>query len=389
MVLLQGGNGAGKSNLVEALYMLAIAKSLRATADRELVRWQPATEEAHAQVSAVVQRDPGPLRVQVDLKSVAGPGDGPAEGGVDESRIAPAASVQKYVRVNGVPRRSSDLVGEVNAVMFSAQDMDLVLGPPSVRRRYLDILISQLDRHYLRTMQRYQRIVVQRNHLLKSVRDGRSDADELGFWDDQLVETGRYIMSRRASTVGVLSRNAGPLHGELSGEGEDLELVYQPGVEAYQGDSEEEMARSLRDALVERRPREVAQGHTVSGPHRDDIQVLLDGMEAGLYASRGQCRTVVLAMKLAEAGNLREERGQEPILLLDDLLSELDPRRRSHVLDHVSRYQQCFITTADTHVIEAHALSRMARYEVRAGQVEPAPLSAGTPMRPADHRESG
>ena len=371
MVLFHGSNGQGKSNLVEALYLLAIAKSLRASSDRELVRWQSGAGESYAQVSAAAQRSTGPLRVQVDLKGAAAEGD--AEAGTGEERAAPVPSVQKYVRVNGAPRRASDLVGEINAVMFSPHDLELVLGPPSLRRRYLDILISQLDRHYLRTMQRYQRVIVQRNHLLKSVRGGRSQPDELAFWDDELVETGKYIMARRARTVRDLSDKAGPIHDELSGNGESLELAYRPSVETEAGDSEEEMARSLRDALAERRPRELAQGHTVSGPHRDDITVRLDGMEAGPYASRGQCRTAVLAMKLAEAGSLRDERGQEPILLLDDLLSELDSERRAYVLGRVGRYQQSFITTADTDIIEDRFLSRMARYEVRGGRVTPLP----------------
>lgn len=371
MVLFQGANGAGKSNLVEALYLLAIAKSLRASADRELVRWQPAAEEAYAQVAAVVQRDSGRLRVQVDFRSTSPSDGGEGADDADVGRVGPVTSVQKYVRINGVPRRTSDLVGEVNAVMFSAQDLQLVLGSPSLRRRYLDILISQLDRHYLRTVQRYHRIIEQRNHLLKAVRDRRSHQDELGFWDDEVVEAGTYIMSRRARTVGLLSERARALYGELSGDGEVLELAYGPSVETAPDGTAEELAQSLGRALAEARPREIAQGHTACGPHRDDIAVTLRGMDAGLYASRGQCRTVVLAMKLAEAGILKEERGQEPILLLDDLLSELDRVRRSRVLDHASRYQQCFITTADTAVIEGRFLSRMARFDVREGGVEP------------------
>ncbi len=365
MVLLQGANGAGKSNLVEALYLLAIAKSLRASSDRELVGWRPASEGAHAQVAAVVQRDSERLRVQVDLMGAAPPDDGPA---VDEP--APAASVQKYVRVNGAPRRTSDLVGEVNAVMFSAQDLQLVYGPPSLRRRYLDILISQLDRQYLRTMQRYHRIVEQRNHLLKSVRERRSDPDELGFWDGQVVETGKYIMSRRAGILESLSESARSIYTQLSGDGEALALGYSPSVEVGPGAAEDEVARSLELALVAERPRELAQGHTTSGPHRDDISVLLGGMEAGPYASRGQCRSAVLAMKLAEAGLLRDERGQGPVLLLDDLLSELDSERRYRVLDQAGRYQQCFITTADADTIDGGLLSRMARFVVRQGRVE-------------------
>jgi len=368
MVLIQGANGQGKSNLIEALYMLAIAKSLRASTDRELVRRQSVDGASHAQVSATIQRRGGDTRVQVDFKVAA---NGSQDGG-DTSELVPAEAftAQKLVRVNGAPRRASELVGEVNAVMFSAQDLELVFGSPSTRRRYLDILISQLDRQYLRAAQKYQKVVSQRNHLLKLVRDGRSGAGELEFWDDELVVAGKYIMYRRASVVDTLSERIAGLYGDLSGDGESLELVYRPAIESATGHTEDELGMALRSALATGRPRELAQGHTVSGPHRDDAVVMLEGVEAGPYASRGQSRTAVLALKLAEASILREERDDEPILLLDDVLSELDAGRRAQVLDLVGLYQQCFITSADPALVEGRYLSQMARFAVRNEGIE-------------------
>jgi DNA replication and repair protein RecF len=368
MVLLHGANGQGKSNLIEALYLLAIAKSLRASTDKELVRRQSLFGDSHAQVSATVQRRASDTRVQVDFKVAA---NGLQDGAdAPERAAADAFTVQKLVRVNGAPRRASELVGEVNAVMFSAQDLELVYGSPSTRRRYLDILISQLDRQYLRAAQKYQKVVSQRNHLLKLVRDGRSGAGELEFWDDELVESGKYVMYRRAEVVNTLSERIAALYGNLSGDGESLQLIYRPAVDAPTGHGEEALGDALRNTLAAGRPRELAQGHTVSGPHRDDAVVILDGVEAGPYASRGQSRTVVLALKLAEAGILREERGEEPILLLDDVLSELDAGRRAQVLDLVGVYQQCFITTADPALVEERYLSQMARFAVRDGGIE-------------------
>ena len=368
MVLLHGANGQGKSNLIEALYLLAIAKSLRANTDKELVRRQSLVGDSHARVSATVQRRGGDTRVQVDFKVSGG-----FQEGVDaaEPITAEAVTVQKLVRINGAPRRASELVGEVNAVMFSAQDLELVFGSPSTRRRYLDIQISQLDRQYLRSVQKYQKVVSQRNHLLKLVRDGRSGAVELEFWDDELVESGKFVMHRRATVVDTLSERIAALYGDLSRDGESLELIYRPAVDATTGRGEDELGEALRNALNAGRPRELAQGHTVSGPHRDDAVVMLGGMEAGPYASRGQSRTAVLALKLAEAGILREERDEEPILLLDDVLSELDAGRRAQVLDLVGLYQQCFITTADPALVEERYLSQMARFAVRDGGIEP------------------
>ena len=365
MVLLHGGNGEGKSNLLEALYLLAVVKSPRASSDRELVRWQEVDAASYAQVSGVVQRDGASVRLQIDLTG-APPTD------QAEDQRTETATVQKSVRLNGVPRRSSDVVGEINAVMFSAQDLDLVLGSPTVRRRYLDIVISQLESKYLRALQRYQRVIAQRNHLLKAIRENRAHLGELDFWDDELVDAGKYLLARRLDTVRKLSEIAGPIHGELTDGSEGMRLEYRASVDTEGDASEDQLGLCLRKGLELHRPREMAQGFTVCGPHRDDLQMLLDGMDAGIYASRGQCRTLVLALKLAEAHHLNEQRGQEPILLLDDVLSELDAPRRSHVLDRASQYEQCFITTADVRPIEEKHLSRMSRYVVRDGRVEPA-----------------
>ena len=382
MVLIRGDNGQGKSNLLEAIYILAIAKSPRASADRELVRRQDPQDDTHSQVSAVIGGDPQ-LRVQIDFKVA------PPTGEHDDQRkdgLGPKgtslASVQKLIRVNGVPRRASDLVGLVNAVMFSAEDMELVSGPPSVRRRYLDILISQVDSQYLRTLQRYQRIVYQRNHLLRMVRERSSGLDELEFWNDELVSQGKYIVAQRLVTVRRLSDLAGPIHRDLTGDLEGLEIIYRPTTSQGPGGSDDEITEGLRKAMEAQQQREIAQGVTVVGPHRDDLGLEIDGLDAGIYASRGQSRTVVLAMKLAEAQYLLGQRGREPVLLLDDVLSELDSARRSHVLDRASRFRQCFITTSDTDIIEERYLSQMTRYVVRRGSVEPVGLHVDSGFPP-------
>ncbi len=385
MVLVQGANGQGKSNLLEAIYILAIAKSPRASTDREVIRWQATQEEVHARIAASVHRDGRPLRVQIDFRSLPAapvseedePQAGPAR------RYSPEGlSVQKYIRVNGIPRRASELVGEVNAVMFSAQDLELIYGPPPVRRRYLDILISQLDHPYLRSLQRYQRVVNQRNHLLKLIREGRAQPGELDFWDAELVKEGRYIMALRLHTILALSQLAGPFHSELTGNGERLELLYRPSVALGPEESEEALGQALRQALEQRRPRELAQGVTLAGPHRDDLQLLLDGMDAGAYASRGQSRTIALAMKLGEARYLTEQRRQEPVLLLDDVLSELDATRRAHILETAARYQQSIITTADTGLIEERFLGQMALFQVHRGLVVPVVASSSADASP-------
>ena len=364
MVLLYGSNGQGKTNILEAIYLLAVVKSPRASSDRDLVRREALERGEHSQVSAVVQRDGVPLRVAIGLQRASADPSAPA--GATEPL---GGAIQKQVRVNGAPRRVSDLVGEVNAVLFTAQDMGIVLGPPSSRRRYVDILISQVDNRYLRLLQKYQQVMSQRNQLLKAVRDGRSQPEELEFWDGELVESGAYIMQRRASTISAVAELAAPLHEELSGGGEGLQIVYRPSVGS---DADEQgLVDAMKEALERSRPREIAQGFTVVGPHRDDLLMLLDGLDAGSSASRGQCRTLVLALKLAEASFLRDERGQEPVLLLDDILSELDADRRARVMDRAGLYQQCLITAATLESVDRLFIDRMSKFRVADGKVSP------------------
>ena len=367
-MLLRGGNAQGKSNLLEALYVLAIAKSYRAAHERELVRHAPPGQPLQSQVAAEARRSDGAVRVQIDLtvEGSAHQEDDGAAGPLDDG-----AQVRKQVRVNGLRRRASDLIGEINAVIFEAGDLDIVLGAPSVRRRYVDILISQLDQAYLRALQRYQRVVTQRNFLLKAIREGRARASELDFWDDELAAAGGYVALRRRDTVEALSGLAAPIHAELAG-GETLDVTYAPsGGIAVDGD-EGDVRNALAALLEERRPRDIGQGVTSGGPHRDDLRLALGGLEAGPYASRGQSRTAALAMKLAEAAYLRRARGEEPVLLLDDVLSELDERRRLQVLETAAGYEQAFITTSDPGQIDPSFRDRTTGFVVEEGTVRPA-----------------
>ena len=375
VTLVHGGNGQGKSNLLEAVYMLVIGKSSRTSTEKDLVRIQPITVETHTQVAAEAERADGTDRITIGFRV------SPPETAVTEGPPAPepsleVASVHKYVRVNGLPRRVADLVGLVNGVMFGAQDLELVYGSPSSRRRYLDIINSQLDSAYLRSLQRYQRVLKQRNHLLKSIRAGRAPTGELALWDRQLAEEGAYVMLGRRDAVRGLSDLAKPIHVELAGGVERLDVEYLPSVPVEECEADAVAAR-LADTLSDTAGRDVAAGVTRLGPHRDDARILVDGRSAAAFASRGQARTATLAVKLAEARYLTARSRSEPLLLLDDVLSELDPTRRAMVLDHVSRYEQCLITTADPDAMSGRLLEAAASYEVRAGSRAERPRAFG------------
>ena len=208
LVLLIGENAQGKSNLLEALYLLSTTRSTRASVEAELINWSAGEDgSAVARVLATAERGPGrargaPLQVEAAI-AAASPG---VEGG----------RAGKRLRVNGVPRRASDVVGQIPAVLFTTHDMDLVSGPPSLRRRYLDITLSQVDHNYLRALQRYNRILLQRNALLRRIQAGEAEPGQLAFWDDELSTHGAYLVSSRARAVAALAELAGDAHRSLS-----------------------------------------------------------------------------------------------------------------------------------------------------------------------------
>ncbi len=340
-----GANAQGKSNLLEALYLLAIGKSYRAPVERDLVAWEAADAGAYAIIAATLRGREGPIEVRV---------------GLDCS----GAGVTKRVRINGVPRRPSDLVGVLSAVLFSAEDIDLVFGAPSARRRYLDVLLSQVSRHYLQALSRYQRVLTQRNALLKAMRDGRGGEDQLPLWDDSLSTEGAVVLAERWASMDSLCALISAAFGRLYGDG--LTVEYAPTAPRAEPAA---LADALRTALRDSHRRERALGMTVAGPHRDDLRLLLGGVELARHASRGQARLVALALRLAEGRLLAQRRGEPPLLLLDDVLSELDERRRTLVLEEARAYPQVIVTSADERALPANQTAGARRLRVADGAV--------------------
>ncbi len=362
VVVFFGGNAQGKTALLEAVYILAIARSFRAENEREVVNFEAAAAGGMALVNGVIETGGEQLRVYVGYQATAsaskiGNGDGPAY------------SVRKQIRVSRVRRTAAELVGLVNAVLFSAEDMGLVQGPPSGRRRFLDILLSQADRIYVKSLQRYQKVVQQRNQLLRLVRDGRAQTDELDFWDAQLVAEGAWITWRRKEALAALAPLCVQQHQELAGPEGDLGVAYRPSVPV--GDDLAHTEERFREALAAARGRERATAVTAVGPHRDDFDLFIDQVDMGVFASRGQARTLALTLKLAEAAYLTAARSDGPIVLLDDVLSEMDASRREKVLGKANQYQQVLITTTDVELVRDHFGNGATYFQVEAGVVSP------------------
>lgn len=355
LVVFQGENAAGKTSLLEAIYLLATTKSPRARTEQELVNLETAPEygaPAFTRLSAVIERKEGEIAAEI---LIIRDGDTP-----DRERTSGIAS-RKRVKLNGVPRRAIDLIGQINVVLFSPEDLDLIIGTPALRRRYLDITLSQTDHRYLRTLQEYARVLAQRNGFLRNLkerqRNNRGAAaagrNEMTIWDEELIKGGTYIIRRRQECLAGLNERAAGLHAHLIGLDSELqpgfELVYRPSF-GLDGEVQDEagLTRRFQAQLEKLRPQELQRGVSLAGPHRDDFAFMVDGADIGVYGSRGQQRTAVLALKLAEVGWMEKQTGDQPILMLDDILSELDVQRRQYVLDTVQAgAEQVLITSTD------------------------------------------
>jgi DNA replication and repair protein RecF len=339
LTVVAAPNGTGKTNLLEAIHVTVTGRSHRAAVDAELVR--------HGAPFG---------RVSVELN------DGTAGGGSTVELVLPGerppAGVKKRLTVNGVPRRTSSLSETARAVLFRPEEMLLLVGSPSERRRFLDGIVGQRDRRAARDLADAARVLAQRNALLRAIRNEEAPLDALAFWDEQLALVGSRVMRARLEVLVDLVERIGPLHDAVAmpeERGRSVRLTYLDGLkEAWPerrepGDgipSDDELAAAYRRRIADVRPKEAWNGVSLVGPQRDDLRAELAGREVAAHASRGQQRTIILAMKLAETDLLGAD-GPRPVVLLDDVFSELDPGRAERLAALLADRGQVVVTTAD------------------------------------------
>src|SRR6185436_15167523 len=363
--LFCGPNAAGKTTILEALFYLATTRSPRAGTARELVRWDAAGDigvPPFARLFCDVQRVDGKVRLEVVVQRRAD----------DEGQLLGTSITT--VRIDRKAVRALDLVGNLRVVLFTPADLALITGAPSERRRYLDVTLSQLDGRYVRTLSHYQKVVQQRNSLLRAWRERRRPqrgaADELAFWDRELSLAGAYVLRERMAAVAELNTLIGPIFCQVTAGPRPLIATYQSSVATLAGTPDERTIESAFVAHLERiRDDEIGRGQTLIGPHRDDLMLTMDGMSIGTYGSRGQQRSATLALKLGEAELMRVRAGDAPVLLLDDLLSELDAERRTHLLAVIGRPdQQTLLTATGLEDFDAAFLAPPGKVRVEAGR---------------------
>jgi len=309
---------SGKSNLLEAVYFLSLGKLLRAQYDREVVRFG----ENFSKVNGLVNRNSESLELEVT---------------VDLSNCAGNRS-DKSFQVNRIRRGQANFTGRLAAVEFCPEDINLVLATPGLRRRYLNTVYAQCDRNYRRCLMRYQRLLINRNHLLKSLRESGGDLGALQYWDASLVENGSYLTEKRRDFFDFTRDIICSLGHTVNSNNGDLRLSYKS-------------SDISQDRLMQYREKELAAGTTLVGPHRDDFTFFWGDLELAAFGSRGQQRTAVFILKMAEAKFIEKKVGDSPVFLLDDIFSELDDFHRRQVLQ-VLDDQQVLLTTADEGLVE-------------------------------------
>ncbi len=349
VIVLQGSNAQGKTNLLEAIYLLATTKSQRTRSDADLITWgapDPFAPTPFARITARVDRAKGPVDLDIVIQD-GGDGTTPFSGGAPGT----GGTARKRFKVNGVPRRAGEVLGQVNAVLFAPTDIDIVAGSPALRRRYLDVILCQVHPSYYRALQGYTKTLAQRNSLLRGIRDRVQPPETLGYWDGRLVEYGTTIVAQRAEAVAYLATAATEMYGRVSGGREELRLTYLSSV-PLEGGAAAGVRGAFDAELAAQRGRELGAAVSLVGPHRDDLRLTTGGVDATVFGSRGQQRSVALALKLAELAYLHREAGEWPILLLDDATSELDAPRRAAVLELTRAHPQVFLTTAEPHHLD-------------------------------------
>jgi len=349
-----GPNAAGKTNLIESLVVLGTGRSHRASADGELIAW--GAEFARLEAEVVADGDQ-PQTVELVM----------ARSG--------SAGGRRRIRVNGVPRRATALAGVLPVVVFAPEDMLLVVGSPSLRRASIDALVAQSTPAAGATFATYARALTQRNNLLRAIREGSADPAELAYWSRVVIDEGARIVTWRRDALAALSRPLAEAHSEIAPAEGPLSLAYVTNAEPAAG---EDAAGALRRRLVETAEKEVWNGATLVGPHRDDLSFVLDARELASFASRGQQRTAILAFKLAELELLRQANGRPPLLLLDDVFSELDPNRRAHLVQRIGELPQAFVTTTTLDDLDPALVAASTCWRVSGSRLEMTRGSRGT-----------
>ena len=331
--IFYGDNAQGKTNILEAVYLSGTTKSHRGTKDKDMIQF--GANESH--IETIVEKNGIKYQIDMHLKK----------------------NSPKGIAINKIPiRKASELFGIINIVFFSPEDLNIIKNGPGERRRFIDLELSQLDKVYLNNLSNYNRIVNQRNHLLKEIDYNKGALETLDIWDIQLIQYGNKIIERRQKFIEEINKIISNIHKKLTGNREDIKIVYVPSNGAL----------SFEQALLKNKEKDLRIKSTSVGPHRDDIAFLVSDIDIRKYGSQGQQRTAALSLKLSEIELVKQSIHDTPVLLLDDVLSELDKHRQNYLLDSIHDIQTLITCTGVDEFVN-HRFSINKVFHVQNGQV--------------------
>lgn len=331
--IFYGDNAQGKTNILEAVYLSGTTKSHRGTKDKDMIQF--GANESH--IETIVEKNGIKYQIDMHLKK----------------------NSPKGIAINKIPiRKASELFGIINIVFFSPEDLNIIKNSPGERRRFIDLELSQLDKVYLNNLSNYNRIVNQRNHLLKEIDYNKGALETLDIWDIQLIQYGNKIIERRQKFIEEINKIISNIHKKLTGNREDIKIVYEPSNGAL----------SFEQALLKNKEKDLRIKSTSVGPHRDDIAFLVSDIDIRKYGSQGQQRTAALSLKLSEIELVKQSIHDTPVLLLDDVLSELDKHRQNYLLDSIHDIQTLITCTGVDEFVN-HRFSINKVFHVQNGQV--------------------
>ena len=337
--------------------MLSIGKSSRVSHDKYLINHSLLDSLGHAQILGIAEEKTNNIKAQIDYE------------------VFQNMDITKTFRINGVIVSTQEFVGNVNSVFFDTDDIRIITGPPSGRRKYLNILLSQINNNHVKNLQRFQKVLMQRNKLIKNIKDGKSNKIELEFWDSRLSEEGSSIFFERNSILKKLMKNSKQFANELN-QSIEMEIYYTPRIgsnESTEIFNENPTIEDIKDlytkAIEKNYKRDIDQRTTLLGPHRDDFIINFNETIASSSASRGQARIMSLALKLSEAEEIINLTNKKPILILDDIFSELDQKIRNNIIKKIKKFEQVLISTADMNLIDKKSIAESNIYSIKNGKV--------------------
>ena len=383
VVLLVGANAQGKTSVLEAIYFLAAFTSFQTHADRQIVNFDEAKNGSLTVTRLIAEYQRSKSKHRLEVRLILEP-----VGVLNNQRL------RKEILLDGVKRPANEAIGHFNAVIFVPQMSQIVEGAPEDRRRYLNLALAQSTPAYARILSEYNQALTQRNALLKMLgeRGGNNDkrsspVDQLEVWDDALARLGAQIILWRIEAIQQIERLASRVHHELTRGSEILRLSYEPAFDPLPKPNGQlglkmdmivdrsrlelnEIRDGFRASLSALRSTEIARGVTTIGPHRDEIRFLSNDIDLGYYGSRGQVRTALLSLKLAEVNWMKDRTGEWPVILLDEVMAELDSQRRADLMKYVSETEQVLFTTADLQAFTSEFTEKAQVWQVENGRVE-------------------